>query len=421
MLRSRRPPPAGRWRWWRAVVVGGRRRRRRAGGGDPPRRRRPSGRRARAPRRHGGKLAARRHDGFTFDVGPSLLTLPACSTTCSARPARRLAAELDLVRLDPQFHYRWPDGGELVVPDGTPRGGDVRALGARCGCGVAPVRRHGRRDLGGQRAHVPRRADGGRLAAVRRMRSPRDLVAIDPLRTLHRCAAPTSPIRGSSSGPGATPRTPGRRRSVRRPRWRASRTSSRATAAGTRAAGSTRCGRRCSAHGAGSASRSAAAPRSQPSAPAGDRHRRRAGRRRGDRAAGRRRQRRRRARLPRPAAGSARCGATRRPSTSGLVVLAAVAGRTPVIDHHNVWFSDDDAPSSTTWTPAAWPMTRRCTPASRRVTDPSQAPAGGENWFLLVNTPPGIELDAAAEARLCSSGWPTRRRPRGPSCVGRTC
>ncbi len=49
------------------------------------------------------------------------------------------------------------------------------------------------------------------------------------------------------------------------------------------------------------------------------------------------------------------------------------------------------------------------------VTDPSQAPAGDENWFILVNTPPGIELDAAAEHdrvldRLAAHGVDLRQR-----------
>ena len=33
------------------------------------------------------------------------------------------------------------------------------------------------------------------------------------------------------------------------------------------------------------------------------------------------------------------------------------------------------------------------------VTDPTQAPPGTENWFLLVNAPPGIRLDPDAERR----------------------
>ena len=48
------------------------------------------------------------------------------------------------------------------------------------------------------------------------------------------------------------------------------------------------------------------------------------------------------------------------------------------------------------------------------VTDPSQAPAGCENWFLLVNTPPGIRLDGAAEQRRVA-----RRARRGAASTSR--
>ena len=49
------------------------------------------------------------------------------------------------------------------------------------------------------------------------------------------------------------------------------------------------------------------------------------------------------------------------------------------------------------------------------MTDPSQAPAGDENWFILVNAPPGIELDAAVEHervldRLAAQGVDLRPR-----------
>ena len=33
------------------------------------------------------------------------------------------------------------------------------------------------------------------------------------------------------------------------------------------------------------------------------------------------------------------------------------------------------------------------------VTDPGQAPAGTENWFLLLTTPPGVRLDGPGQAR----------------------
>ena len=65
----------------------------------------------------GGKLATERRDGLTFDLGPSLLTLPAVFDDVFRVAGTSLDEQVDLVRLDPQFHYRWPDGATLVVRD----------------------------------------------------------------------------------------------------------------------------------------------------------------------------------------------------------------------------------------------------------------------------------------------------------------
>lgn len=76
------------------------------------------------------------------------------------------------------------------------------------------------------------------------------------------------------------------------------------------------------------------------------------------------------------------------PSLAGFVILAAVRGRTPGIEHHNVWFPHDydaefdqifgDAPR-----PVADPTIYACTPA-----DPLMRPDDGhESWFILVNAP----------------------------------
>ena len=65
----------------------------------------------------GGKLAALERDGFTFDVGPSLLTLPHVFDDVFRLAGTSLDEQLDLRRLDPQFHYRWRDGSRLIVHD----------------------------------------------------------------------------------------------------------------------------------------------------------------------------------------------------------------------------------------------------------------------------------------------------------------
>ncbi|WP_440102257.1 phytoene desaturase family protein [Streptosporangium sp. H16] len=57
--------------------------------------------------RLGGKLAEHTRDGFTFSVGPSLLTLPAVFTD--------LGLELDLVELDELCRYRFADGSTLAA------------------------------------------------------------------------------------------------------------------------------------------------------------------------------------------------------------------------------------------------------------------------------------------------------------------
>ena len=62
---------------------------------------------------HGGKLGEYRRDGFTFDTGPSLLTLPQVFTSCSPPPAaRRPGAE----PVDPVCGYRFADGTALDLP-----------------------------------------------------------------------------------------------------------------------------------------------------------------------------------------------------------------------------------------------------------------------------------------------------------------
>ena len=71
--------------------------------------------------RPGGKLETYRRDGFAFDTGPSLLTLPAVYRDLFLKtPVRRKGAALednvDLQGLDTAFRYRWADGAEALLP-----------------------------------------------------------------------------------------------------------------------------------------------------------------------------------------------------------------------------------------------------------------------------------------------------------------
>ena len=69
----------------------------------------------------GGKLGAVARDGFVFDTGPSLLTLPAVYRdlflkTATSRRDAALEDNVDLVGLDPGFAYRFADGTRATLP-----------------------------------------------------------------------------------------------------------------------------------------------------------------------------------------------------------------------------------------------------------------------------------------------------------------
>ena len=61
----------------------------------------------------GGKAAQLRQDGFTFDMGPTILTVPEVLRRIYAEAGKDLAAELDLIRLDPQWRCFFDDGSVL--------------------------------------------------------------------------------------------------------------------------------------------------------------------------------------------------------------------------------------------------------------------------------------------------------------------
>ncbi len=87
--------------------------------------------------RAGGKVETYRRDGFAFDTGPSLLTLPAVYRDLFLKtPIRRKGAALeenvDLQGLDPAFCYRWADGVNAVLP-GSNSNRVAAALGAALG------------------------------------------------------------------------------------------------------------------------------------------------------------------------------------------------------------------------------------------------------------------------------------------------
>jgi phytoene desaturase len=68
----------------------------------------------------GGKAAVLEVDGYRFDMGPTILTLPSVLKRLFAEAGRELATELELIPLDPQWRCFFTDGSTLdLVADVT--------------------------------------------------------------------------------------------------------------------------------------------------------------------------------------------------------------------------------------------------------------------------------------------------------------
>lgn len=61
----------------------------------------------------GGKLGTLAVDGFVFDTGPSLVTMPHLLAETFAATGAPLESLLDLCPVEPLAHYRFPDGAEV--------------------------------------------------------------------------------------------------------------------------------------------------------------------------------------------------------------------------------------------------------------------------------------------------------------------
>lgn len=69
---------------------------------------------------YGGKLARYERDGFVFDTGPSLFTLPAVYRDLFLKTGGRLEDAVDLQPVDPAFGYHFADGSSVVIPGVDP-------------------------------------------------------------------------------------------------------------------------------------------------------------------------------------------------------------------------------------------------------------------------------------------------------------
>lgn len=84
----------------------------------------------------GGKLARYERDGYAFDTGPSLFTLPAVYRDLFLKTGGAFEEAVDLQEIDPAFAYFFADGSRVTVPGvGTARCANAFAdsFGAQAG------------------------------------------------------------------------------------------------------------------------------------------------------------------------------------------------------------------------------------------------------------------------------------------------
>ncbi|MFF1446923.1 phytoene desaturase family protein [Streptomyces sp. NPDC058274] len=84
---------------------------------------------------YGGAVGRFERDGFSFDLGPGLLPLPAVYRDLFVKTGREpLEACVELVQVDPSAHHVFADGTQVAVPNAS-RAGVVTALDEALGAG----------------------------------------------------------------------------------------------------------------------------------------------------------------------------------------------------------------------------------------------------------------------------------------------
>lgn len=367
----------------------------------------------------GGKLAALTEAGYTFDLGPTLLTLPHLYDDVFRTAGTTLAEQLELVRLDPQCRYRWPNGSSLDVRDDpTATIAAVEAFSPGSGLEWSAFADRSRQVWDVAERTFLAGPVSSPWSLVARSRRPFDLKRVDGARTLHKAAAARfdderlRQLVGryatySGSSPYRAPATLACIAHVEQQFgcWHVIGGLARLTGA-----------LECVALDAGVEVRT----RAEVGAIV----------RRGTRVGGvefadggtldadvvvadvdaahlyR-------DLLPEPKQAKHIDQAGR--SFSSFVMCAAVRGRTEGIAHHNVFFSLHDEQEFRYLSSGQAPPDSTVYACVSSVTDPSMAPADGENWVFLVNLPPATGVDrklmsAAVLNRLAERGIDLRQR-----------
>ncbi|GAC1319361.1 MAG: phytoene desaturase family protein [Acidimicrobiales bacterium] len=371
----------------------------------------------------GGKLACYERDGFRFETGPSLLTLPAVFDDLLALAGMRLPG---VVPLDTACAYQFSDGrGFRTRRTLDETVAEVEAFSPGSGGAWRAFHERGRRVWNvSERTFFAGPMDSP-VTLLRRMRSPRDLAAVDPLPSLAQRAARsfTDPrlrqwaeryATYAGSSPYRAPATLACIPFIEQEHgcwYLAGGLPTLATALGEAAAKlgvEIRTGAdvaRLSVRGGRVTGVELATGLIEPAdvvVSDADAHHVY------------------RDLLPHP--GRLRRVRRAGQSSSAFVLLLALDGHTPGISHHNVSFSADYRREfAEIFDEAAPPADPTVYVCNASVTDPTAAPPGAEGWFVLVNVPSAGPADWTRDGPtyrdkildvLATRGWEVRPRMR---------
>ena len=358
----------------------------------------------------GGKVADLDEAGYRFDLGPTMLTLPQLFDDVFRVAGSTLTDEVELVRLDPQIRYRWPNGSMLDVRDDpTATVAEMEQLSPGSGPAWHEFAQHAARVWeASERAFLDRPAG----SVLSRVTSPLDVGRIDGRRTLAKASASffddprlqqlvnryatysgSSPYRAAATvayhahteqAHGVWHVTGG----IGRLRDALVRT---AISLGVEVRTGVDVGRIAVQGGAvsgvefadgGSETADIVVSNADAAHLYVDL-------------------------LPNPK--QAKQLDKVEPSASAFVLCAAVRGRTEGIAHHTVFFPLHDRQEFQFLEAGQLPVDQTISASVSSVTDPGQAPPNCENWYIMVTTPPAIGIDR----KLMTAGVLNRLAERG--------
>lgn len=374
----------------------------------------------------GGKLTSRQRDGFTFDTGPSLLTLPSLIDDVFQLAGTSLDNEVTLQRLDPSFRYFWPDASTVTFRDQPIATAEaLEALSPGSGAEYLALLARARTIWQVSERTFFAGDMASPLSLLRRMQSPRDFRRIDAFRTLQsrgKRAFEDPRLQQwlgryatySGSDPARAPATlaciaaveadfgswyvRGGLGALRDAMVRVAQRVGVEFRVGSEVVAIESTRRQVT--GLRLVDEAVVAPVVVVNADAEHVYRDLL-----------------------PHAKRLRSVQHTERSTSGIAVLVGVEGRTPLIGHHNVWFSHDYRREFADLRAGRVPTEPTIYGCVSSVTDASQAPTNCENWFLLINTPADTSISASDHGpwlldRLASAGPDLRGRARFAEVIG---